>query len=164
MTSGAHIHLLVNHVPVLAAPFALCFFVLALGRNSDGWLRGGLLLLVIALAGDAAAFLSGPAAVHDIVDLQRTSDVALEGHHARATYAMITAVIALVAAATAWFIRRKKPARSRWAAIALIAATLVHTLALAGTALEGGKVNHPELQDAAEQGAGPVHGDHHRDR
>lgn len=162
MLNGAHVHLLVNHIPVLAAGFALVFFILALWRNSDGWLRGGLLLLVFALAGDLAAYLSGPSAVHAIAGMPRSSDAALEAHHARAGYAIVTGVIVVVVGAIALILRKRNPQRSSWAKIALAAATLVHALVLAWTSLAGGKINHPELQDAADQRSGAVAGDPHQ--
>lgn len=161
--TGAHLHLLVNHVPVLGAAFALLFLGIAVVRpDGEGWLRGGLLLLAIALAGDVAAYVSGEPAADAIVGAPRTSDAALAAHHARAAYVLATGALALVAASIVLLVRRRRRA-ALWARAALAAGTLVHAAALSWTALAGGAINHPELRAPGPPASEPVRADHHHD-
>ncbi|HET9011333.1 MAG TPA: hypothetical protein VFN38_05925, partial [Gemmatimonadaceae bacterium] len=57
--SGAHLHLLVNHAPVLGSFFALALLVASLFVAPDVLRRTGFVVLVVTALGAAAANYSG---------------------------------------------------------------------------------------------------------
>jgi hypothetical protein len=84
----AHVHLMINDLPILGSAFA--FVLLAVASVSparDGWARAGSLVLAIALFGVVAAFFSGDPAVDVVAGAPRTSAKALSDHHVRALVA-----------------------------------------------------------------------------
>src|SRR5262245_56126986 len=86
--NGAHVHLAVNVVPIVAAFTAGALLTIGLlVRRREVWVRAGLLAIAVALASGLVAFLSGEAAVDVIAGMPRTSNKALEQHHVRATVA-----------------------------------------------------------------------------
>src|SRR5262245_41741450 len=126
MMNWAHVHLLVNHVPILASLFAALFFVLALRVSTrTTWTQPGLVMLGIAVAGAFLAYLTGDPAADAIQGQARTSGHALEEHHVRATVATIIAGATAVAGVAAVFTSAKNGgAHSRRMVIVLLIATL----------------------------------------
>jgi len=161
MMNWAHIHLLVNHVPILASLFAALFFLIALRVESrDTWARAGLMLLAIASLGAIAAFMTGDPASEVIEGQPHTSNRALSDHHVRATIALGAAGLAALAAIGALVITRKNGGSySRRLVTILFALTALSAACLGWTGLAGGRISHPELQLPGDREAGPAH--HH---
>lgn len=78
--NGAHLHLMINHFPVVGLLFGLVMLVVAqLRRNSD-LARTGLVALVIIAIITIPAYLTGEPA-HDVVQhLTGISEEVLERH------------------------------------------------------------------------------------
>jgi uncharacterized membrane protein len=161
MMNWAHIHLLVNDVPILASVFAALFFLLALRAESrDTWARAGMLLLGIASISAFAAFMTGSPASEVIEGQAHTSNRALSEHHVRATIALAAAGLSAVAAIAALVItRRTSGSYSRRLVTVLFALTTLSAACLGWTGLAGGRISHPELQLPGDREGGPAH--HH---
>lgn len=156
--NGAHVHLTVNDVPVLAAFTAGALMTIALRvRSRDAWLRAGLLALAVAVGGAAVAFLTGIVAVDVVAGMPRTSNSALSRHHVRAVVASSLVVQAGIFGLVG-FVRARKRGQvlGRSAIAPVLVVTIAATAALAWTGLAGGRVNHPELQEPADQTGGPA--------
>jgi uncharacterized membrane protein len=159
--NGAHLHLLVNDVPILASLFAALFFAIALWMDPrDTWVRAGLILLGIASIGGLIAFLSGDPALAVIEGQQHSSGRALSEHHVRATVAICVLGAAALAGVIA-FVTSRTPGASHSPGLItiLFVATLASALAMGWTGLAGGRINHPELQQPGDREGGPAH--HH---
>jgi hypothetical protein len=156
--NGAHLHLTVNNVPIFATFTAGALFTIALlVRARAVWVRAGLLALAVGAAGALAAFLSGDAAVDVIRGMPRTSNLALEEHHLRATVASSLLGLAVVVAAIVFVrARHRGGAFGRRAVASVLAVTIAAAAAFAWTGLAGGRVNHPELQHPADVESGPA--------
>jgi hypothetical protein len=155
----AHIHLIVNDMPIVGSALALVLLTVALiSPARDAWARAGSLVLAIALCGVVAAFFSGDPAVDVITGVPRTSAKALSEHHVRALVACAfsapgtAAVIGATVSA-----RRNQGAYSRRAVTMVMLATLAMMAALVWTGQAGGRINHPELQERLDQESGPAH-------
>lgn len=157
--NGAHVHLTVNDVPILAAFTAAVLLTVALlARSRDVWARAGLLALLVATAGGAFAFLSGVVAVDTVAGMARTSNKALSQHHVRATIASVVLALAAVFGLVVYVRARKTGGRfGRRSLAVVLATTLAAAAALAWTGLAGGRVNHPELQHPSDLAEGPAH-------
>ena len=91
--SGAHLHLLVNHVPILGTALASLLLLIALhSRDRQAWAHCSLLVLAISVAGGVAAFFSGDPALNAVDGMPRTSGHALQQHHILAVVAGSLAV------------------------------------------------------------------------
>jgi hypothetical protein len=147
-----HVHLMVNHVPVLGVPFALA--LLAAGA----WLRSGILqraaavaLVVTALA-VPLVFLSGDEA-SDALDKRPGFDAVLAGDHEDAAELASWAMGGLgLLSAGLLVATRKQPAIPRvWLAVLLVAGIAVAGL-FARAATLGGRIAHPEIRPGGATG------------
>jgi uncharacterized membrane protein len=132
MMNWAHIHLLVNDVPILASLFAALFFFLALtARNKDTWARAGMTMLGIASLGGLIAFLTGDPALEVVSGQPHTSGRALSEHHVRGVVAISLAGVAALAGIAALFLTRKSGGSySRRLVMVLLVATLASAVAM----------------------------------
>jgi hypothetical protein len=154
----AHVHLIVNEVPVIGSAFAaVLLFVAWFLPVRDVWTRAGLLVLGLAMLGLVAAFFTGIPAVDVISGAPRTSGKALSQHHMRGLVAVAFAVMASVSGVVAFVLARKRGSFSRRS----VALVLVMTIGAAGglvwTGEAGGRINHPELQRPGDLDSGPAH-------
>ncbi|HEU0054390.1 MAG TPA: hypothetical protein VFQ39_14480 [Longimicrobium sp.] len=161
MPNAAHLHLLVNHIPIIGSVFALLVLAWGLLRKSDDVVRTGLLaLFVIGLISYGVQLTGEPAeeAVEHLAGVSRRVIHAHEEAAEVATWAMLATGLLALASLVTWRGRRKL-------ARALTFATLVVGLAGAGLMARagnlGGKIRHPEIDDAAATQPAAEPGDDH---
>jgi hypothetical protein len=154
----AHVHLVVNEVPIVGSLFAAVLLLVAtVIRSRDGMVWAALIVLGISFLGLVLAFFTGDPALAVISGAPRTSASALSEHHVRALVASgLFVVAAAVGVATAIF-ARKKGSFSLRSVLPLLVITIVSGGALAWTGLAGGRINHPEIQSPADRSNGPAH-------
>lgn len=145
---AAHIHLILNHVPVLGAVFALLVLVYGLTRRSQEVIRTGLWTLVVVGAVSGVVYLTGEPAEELVEGLSGFSHPILERHEVAALWATAGAALVGVVALAGLVLYRAKQISRRYAA-----GVLLLTLALTGlmgwTANLGGQVMHAELRSDA---------------
>jgi hypothetical protein len=144
--NGAHLHLLINHVPVLGTVFALALLTFAVWRRSEDIRKAALATFVIVALAAIATYLTGEPAEHDVKGLPAISDALIERHDDAAGIALGGAIamglLALVG--LIWF-RAGRPVKNWYSSLALIAALLV-TGCMAWTAYLGGQIRHSEIR------------------
>jgi hypothetical protein len=154
----AHIHLIVNEIPVLGALFAAALLSVALFAPArDAWTRSGLLVLGLAVLGLAAAFLTGIPAVEVINGAPRTSGKALSQHHVRGLVATTFGALSVIIAVASFLRARKNGSYSRASVLMLLVTALGTAASLIWTGQAGGRINHPELQEPGDLQDGPAH-------
>lgn len=146
----AHIHLMLNHVPLFGALAVTILCGLALLRRQQGLARGGLLVAVLTAIVGLAVYLTGEPAEELVEDLPGVSEAVLETHEEIALVATVVlgafgvlALIGLIAfrhGVTMGFTR------------ALLAASFVPLAAVAYTAYLGGQVRHSEIRPGGGSG------------
>ncbi len=144
----AHVHLAVNHLPVIVVPVALALLAFAVVRKSADLTNVSLGLLVIAAVLGGGVFLTGEPAEEVVEDLPGISTAAIEEHEEAAEVAAIATGLAGLLGLWVLVARR----RGRQAPIWLLAATFVVALVAAGlmarAANLGGHIRHSEIADA----------------
>lgn len=152
---AAHIHLLLNHVPVLGAVFGTLLLGYGLMRDSDDVVTAGYWLLVLVGVTSVAVYLTGEPAEELVEGLAGVSEPILERHEEAALWATIVGgvvggVSALGLALSAW------GSVGRRYAGAVLAASLLLCGVMGWTANLGGQVRHTEIRPGA---AATVEGD-----
>ena len=152
--TDAHLHLLVNHLPIVGAALSTLLWGLALVTGGDrGALRAAALAAVFTGAGAAAAQLTGEPAEEAVERLPWADEALMHEHEERAEAATVVAVISGVLGLVAWGIAEKKDKGH----IALTGAALVGAIGTAGlmgwTGQAGGQIRHDEIRDGAPAGA-----------
>jgi hypothetical protein len=154
-----HLHLMLNHVPIVGIPIGLALLIFGLLLRS-GQLRVASLLIFVFCAGIAAVvFLTGEPAEETVESLPGVSHLVIEAHEESAEVAIWGAVAlgAVAALALALHIPRHLPSvgiRLRTVSLAapLLLAAIVAVM-LFRTANLGGQIRHTEIRSDAPAGS-----------
>jgi len=155
----AHLHLMLNHLPVLGTIFGLVLLAWGVVRRNEMLQRAALATFVFTALAAIPVFLTGEPSEEIVEDLAGTAEAAIEAHEEAAVIALI-AIEALGATALAALLLFRKRVVPR----PLAGAALVFALATAGwmaqTANLGGRIRHAELGGTAAQGQDQNDDDH----
>ena len=154
--NDVHLHLLVNHVPVLGTVFALLVGTYALARRQPDVLRVALGVLVICGAGSFAATQTGERAEEVVEDLPGVSEALIHEHEEAAEAANIASIALAVLALGALVWRRRQPDVGTVPAVVLLVGALATAGLMARAANAGGEIRHPEIRG---DGSSPALGD-----
>jgi len=147
-----HLHLVVNHLPVIGMPIALLVTAWGALRRESGVERTGLLLLVALALTAPVAYLTGEPAEDALYGIDGVSGPALEEHEESAEYALVLTLAAGAAALVALVLARRRGSPPVVLRIAALALALLSIVVLARTANLGGHVHHPELRKGSSLG------------
>ena len=149
--NSAHLHLVLNHLPVLGTAFGLAILAFGLWKRSEDNKRLALGLLVITALLAIPAYLTGEPAEGAVKGMSGVAGDLIERHEEAAGVALggvlalgLFAVVGLVA------FRGQRPVPKWFGGAALLGALVVSGL-MAWTANLGGQVHHPEIRGAASQ-------------
>ncbi len=156
--SFAHLHLLINHLPIIGAFLALPLLALALATRQRGALAAAALTLALAGVGALGAQWTGEPAEAVVEDLPGFSKAAIHEHEERAEIATVLALLAALAGAGAVALERSRGLPAP-AAAGLVGLSLLSAGAMAYTGAAGGAIRHTELSAGESStvltGAGP---------
>lgn len=146
--SPLHMHLMLNHVPVIGLLFVGFVLAVALWRRNDGIGKLGLVMLVGIGVVTAVVFLTGEPAEEVVEKLAGVNERVIHDHEEVAEAAfgatMIAGLLALVL--LVWTRRRTLPRAAM--ALALVAVAGVAGL-MGRTAFLGGQIRHTEVAGGA---------------
>jgi uncharacterized membrane protein len=147
--NSAHLHLILNHLPVLGTVFGLAILAFGLWKRSEDNKQLALGLLVITALLAIPTYLTGEPAEGAVKGLSGVAGDLIERHEEAAGVALggvlalgLFAVVGLVA------FRRQRPVATWFGVTALLGALIVSGL-MAWTANLGGQVHHPEIRGPA---------------
>lgn len=150
--NAAHLHLMVNHLPLFAALFAAALLAVGVLRKHKPLTDAGLVLAVVAGLGAFAAAQTGERAEEIAEGLPAVTEASIESHEEAAEAAMFTSIALGVLALTALAV----PARMAGAKRAATLGSLVFAVAafaLVGRAANrGGMIRHTEISDVTAAG------------
>jgi hypothetical protein len=139
---------MINHLPVFAPVLAIPLLLLALWkRDEKAIFIGAVLLMLAAGVGALLSTLTGEEAGEALAGEPGVSMMAMSEHEEYAEKTAIVMEIIALVAVWAGYVRFKSnsPTSTRWILI-LLASALISSAMAGGTALEGGKVRHPEIR------------------
>lgn len=145
--NGAHLHLLVNHLPVLGVPFGTGLLIAAFARRNHTLQLAGLVVLVLSGVAAETADLTGDPAKHVLrqtmgADYPRAQ---VEAHEDAADYGLASAgILAALSLVAIWFARRR--ALPQWLVAAFIVGGIFSTAVLMRVADLGGQIRHVEIR------------------
>lgn len=162
--SGAHLHLLVNHVPILGTFFGLALLLLGWVRRSDDVLRAAWLALIVTALAALPAYFSGEPAEKAVKGRPEVSEPTIERHEEAAQVALVALGVAGVACLAALIAARgrQRPARGFVVATLVLALVAGGLMGYAGNL--GGQIRHAEIRVGAaaspqQDGAAEDHDD-----
>jgi len=158
MWNVAHLHIAINHIPVILIPAALVILAVGVWRRSEAVFRTGIVVAWVGVASGLATYLTGDPAADLVMATEKAQEKTLDPivgeHDASAAWALGSAVLVAVAGVWAW--RRKGLGRE--VTVPLLVLTALSTAILGRTALLGGRIRHPEARAGF---VAPAHAEEH---
>ena len=147
--NGAHLHLLVNHLPVIGSIFAILLLVWSLARKNTEMARAALGLSVIAAIAGLAAYFTGEPAEHMAEEIAGVSKSAIHTHEESAELAtVLLGGYGVFALAALIYLRKRTIEFPRKLVTLALLLSFVPAGAMGWTANQGGKIRHPEITQA----------------
>lgn len=143
--NAQHLHLLINHLPVIGTMVSLGLFLLSFLRRSDELARASLeFFFLIALAA-LPVYVTGLGAREALLGRADVSATAIAAHHDGALLAFVFVELTGAIAWLALWQRRRLTRAADWTSPAIVALAFVTLVLMAGTASAGGEIRHPEI-------------------
>jgi uncharacterized membrane protein len=144
--NGAHIHLLLNHLPVAGSLIGALLLAAAALRRSAELRAAALAILVFSAIAAIPAHLTGESAEDRVEHLPGVSQAIIERHEDAALASTIALELLGVAALAALWVGRRSARLPRTLAVSLAVLCLLTVGLLARTANLGGQIRHSEIR------------------
>jgi uncharacterized membrane protein len=144
--NSAHVHLLLNHIPVLGIAFGFLLLAWAMVKKSDQLTKAGFGLFVIAALVTLPVYLTGEPAEEIVGHLPGVAQSIIEQHERAGLFSLIASGVTGVAALTGLILSRGAKSVPRWMAVSVLALSLVTVGVIGWTANLGGQIRHPEIR------------------
>lgn len=151
--SIVHLHLLLNHIPVVGALFALLLFGAALLLRETVSTKFALSFTAALAAIAVAVYFTGGPAEEAVEKLAGVTERSIERHEESAELTTIAiSILGGLALVALIVFRAKRP--PRWVSLAGLVGTVAVSALMGWTANLGGQIRHTEIQSASNQRAG----------
>lgn len=155
----AHLHLMINHAPVVGIPIAIFILLVGLYMKERGVMNVGLVLAVLVALASIPAYLTGEEAEDVVEKLPGVSESLIEEHEEAAEPALVVTLVAggiALLSIVAGRIRRELLPK---AVVIVVVCLLVSGGLMARAANLGGQIRHPEImgEGVPLQGEAPHH-------
>jgi len=142
----AHVHLLINHFPVIGVLGVLLVFVYGQVRKSDEVKLLGLGLFVLIALITIAVYFTGGAAESVVKNLPGVTQSSIGAHEEMALLALVLMELLGVAAMGGLFLFRKSSAFPQWYIVLVLVIGLATAAVVGLTANLGGQIRHTEIR------------------
>ena len=142
---AAHVHLMLNHLPVVGAPLLLLLLTVGLLRGPRELVSLSLVLTLGLALTTAAVYLTGEPAEELVEHAPWFREALAESHEEHATASLVAVLATGVLAGAAFMLRARASIGPRLARITWIGLAL-STLLLGWTAWSGGQIRHEEVR------------------
>ena len=148
--NDAHLHLLVNHLPIVGSLLSVLLLSLALWRGERGALAAATLALAFTGLGAGAALWTGEPA-EDFVEhrVAGADEGLMHEHEERAEVATVLAGLGAAAGIGLLALGSSAP---KIAGYGLLGLSIASAGAMAWTGAAGGPIRHTEIRDGTERG------------
>ncbi len=144
--SQAHLHLMLNHIPVIGSGMVLLFMLAGLLRKSRDLTVTAMLLGALVAVSAPIVKETGEGAEDQVKKSEWFHDSLLEEHEGRADKATVVLVLAGVIGLAGAFLSRGGRTVNPVVPYAFTAFLTLATLLMAWTALAGGEIRHDEIR------------------
>jgi len=144
--NATHLHLILNHIPVLGTAFGLGLLLFGLWRSSDELKKTALGIFVIVALAAVPVYLTGEPAEDGVESLPGVSKPIIEQHEEAAAVSFTGVVVLGVAALTGLICFRRGRLLPAWSSVSLLVASLIVSGLMAWTANLGGQIRHSEIR------------------
>ena len=147
--SGVHLHLLLNHIPIIGTIGALLLLIWGMASGSEEIRRVAMVSFVVVGLLTIPVYATGDPAADAVGKLPGVTRAAIEEHDEAALFGIIAASIDGALALVALFVAKTRPHLTRRFTIGLLVVALWATSVLARVSYLGGLIRHSEIRPAS---------------
>ncbi len=149
----AHLHLLLNHFPIIGTLVGLGLFLISLiGKHSD-LRRAALVIFAVMALISLPAFFSGVGAQGAIGRLPGVSAALIDRHEGAATLALLFMEVTGALALAGLWRSHTQPQPARWNVLAILVFSLITVGLMSRVGTTGGDIRHPEISGGSNPAA-----------
>jgi hypothetical protein len=145
--SAAHVHLLLNHVPILGSIFGLLVLCYGMWRKSDEIKKTSLGVFFITALLTIPVYLTGDGAAQIVSNLPGVSTAIIQHHDQAATITMVAieilGAVSLLSLGLSWRSRRELIS---WMTLGVLILAMISSGLGAWTGFIGGQIRHTEVR------------------
>ena len=145
----AHIHLILNHIPLIGVGFTILLFIAAFIRNSKELMNISLIFTIIVALCVIPAYLTGEPAEEVVEELPGISENLIKQHEEMSEKAFIFLEVIGALALVTLIVRRYSQKLGAWLISVTFIGLIVGGGIIAWTSNLGGRINHPEVRSNA---------------
>lgn len=158
--NATHLHLILNHLPVIGIVFGMGLLLFGLWRKSNELKKSALGAIVLVSLAAVPVYLTGEPAEEGVESLPGVSKPILEQHEEAAVAAFTGMVVLGVAALGGLLLFRRGRALPVWFSVSLLAASLIVSGLMGWVANLGGQIRHSEIRAGYSPPAETEENDH----
>jgi uncharacterized membrane protein len=143
----AHIHLLLNHVPLIGLPVAMAFLGYGLWIQNSSMQKFSMFIIICLAIVVLPIFFSGEPAEELVEHLPGVAESFIESHEGAAKFSLALTLFAGFSAIVGLLFHKNY--RTRLINVGVLLVSFIAVLSLAYTANLGGKIRHTELRGDA---------------
>lgn len=148
---ATHIHLIINHLPILVTPIALLILIWGLIRDIKAYRSLSMWGFILAGITAYIAFESGEGAEDTIEQLAGISEQFIHDHEELAEWSLWASLALGLLAVGGLFMDRMKEVGRQLLVGAIIVLSLLSSISMAYTAYLGGQIRHSEIRPQQSQ-------------
>ena len=155
--NAAHIHLMVNHLPLIGLLLGLILVFVSLFVASDVLKKVSLLVVFCTALTAVPAYLTGEDAEDVVENNPQVQEALIEDHEESAELSLVLMLLTGATSGIAWFLGRGSPRRLQLGSYASLVVGALAFVSVSLTANSGGKISHPEIRsDFTQPGNKPI--------
>jgi uncharacterized membrane protein len=147
--SATHLHLVMNHLPILGIPFGIALLAAGVLRHSEELKKAALTTFALAAILLVPVYLTGEPAEHTVEQLPGVSETSIERHEDLAKISLaMTSTLGVLSIVTLIGWRKKDIPGGVQAALLSLSLLSAASLGLTGAA--GGAIRHSEIRSPSQ--------------
>jgi uncharacterized membrane protein len=151
-----HLHLLLNHIPVLLPLFAIPVLLWGIFKNQEYFTRLAYIAFIVAAIATVPVFYSGEEAEDVIENMTPDSKAYIHNHEDAAEWGRVSVIITALFSVVGLVLSFRKT-NLKWLVYLVLVLSLATVGTMAWAALTGGEIRHTEIR--ADAGIGNPNGD-----
>lgn len=146
----AHVHLIINHIPVIGIGLLILLFIVAIVRKNKGLITVALAFIILISLATIPVYLTGEPAEEVVEDMPGISEELIEEHEEQAEIAFILVEVAGGLALITLIARRYSDKLGQRLVILTLLVLIVSGGLIGWTANLGGKIHHEEIRSGKD--------------
>jgi len=151
----AHVHLIINHFPVIGILGAILLLVYSLVRKSEEVKMVSLGVFALIALITLAVYFTGEAAEKVVKNLPGVTETYVGRHEEIASLTLVLMEILGITSLAGLVLLRRSGAIPKWVAVMILILSLITAVVVNLTANFGGQIRHTEIRDDASSRPGP---------